>query len=137
MVHDIEQCQFKAEQRWAKIDLDLQKIKDDMNNINKRLDKIDALTQQMQEMTLTTNTLALNMQSTLKEIENLRKDHIADKKSLEKDVQKLDTKVTDDSHRIDELERKPGKRWESVIGYITSAIVVVLIGFIAVKLGLS
>lgn len=46
---------------------------------------------------------------------------------------KMDSLVRD----VDELKEKPGKRWESVVGYALSALVGGVIAFLLVQLGLK
>lgn len=48
----------------------------------------------------------------------------------------MNTNVTTLSGKVDKLEEKPGKRWESLIDKIVMGIAAALLGFILAKIGL-
>lgn len=77
-----------------------------------RLDKQDAIIESLRAMTSTIGTLA----------------------DSQARVEKKVNAVKDD---VDELKAKPGKRWESVIGYALSAIVGGAIAWVMTRLGMK
>lgn len=96
--------------------MDLEKETAALHEQNKtiftRLDKQDAIIESLRAMTSTLGTL------------------VDSQSRMEKKV----NAVKDD---VDELKAKPGKRWESVIGYALSAIVGGAIAWIMTRLGMK
>lgn len=56
---------------------------------------------------------------------------------IEEEVSTLKKRVSLHGEEIDELQQKPAKRWESLVGYLISAIVGAIIVFVATKIGLK
>ena len=75
------------------------------------------------------NTLALNVRELTIEIKHMREDYqkLAEKHAEE--VRAIDTRLT-------EVEKKPGKKWENLVGQVVSLVVGALISYVLLKIGL-
>lgn len=56
---------------------------------------------------------------------------------VEEAISTLNQRVNNHGQEIDELQQKPAKRWESLVGYLISAIVGAFIVFIATRIGMK
>lgn len=111
MPMDIDKCRLESSEKWANVNLEMQKIKDELVVMKARLDKQAALVADIQQLSTSVAVLANNMQDMLKE------------------QQRLATK-------IETLESKPGKRWDAIIEKAILMITAALVGALLLKLGL-
>ncbi len=79
---------------------------------DKRLELLEANVQKMGDMTNSIERLATNMESTLKELEKQGK-------------------------RIETLESRDGEMWRKATGYIVTAIIGLVVGFIFSQMGIT
>ena len=91
---------------------DGQKVKDELDMMTARLNKQAAMVEDIQKLSQSVALLANNMHAMLEE------------------QKVLNTRLT-------ELEKKPGKRWDSIIDKIVMLIVAALVGALLLKLGIS
>lgn len=75
------------------------------------------------------NTLALNVRELTIEIKHMREDYQKLAKQHTEEVKAIDS-------RLSEVEKKPGKRWNSMIDKIIDILIGAFIGYILIKLGL-
>lgn len=111
MPMDIDKCRLESEHRWSDINLKIQKIKDDIEVMKTRLDTQAAMVEDIQQLSTSVSILANNMKSMLDE------------------QQKQNT-------RLQNLEMKPAKRWDSAVDKIINLVVAALVGALLIKLGL-
>lgn len=117
---EILQCRLTNDKRFNDIELDLQKVRDDVDNIIKsdlktmeaRLNKQAQMVGDIQQLSFNVASLSQNMKSMLDEI-----------------------KAQND--RLNNLEKKPMKRWDSILDTIIKLAVTAVIGIIFVKIGLQ
>lgn len=117
---EILQCRLNNDKRFSDIELDLQKVKDDVDNIIKsdlktmeaRLNKQAQMVGDIQQLSFNVASLSQNMKSMLDEI-----------------------KAQND--RLNNLEKKPMKRWDNILDTIIKLAVTAVIGVIFVKIGLQ
>ena len=117
---EILQCRLNSDKRFNDIELDLQKVKDDVDNIIKsdlktmeaRLNKQAQMVGDIQQLSFNDASLSQNMKSMLDEI-----------------------KAQND--RLNNLEKKPMKRWDNILDTIIKLAVTAVIGIIFVKIGLQ
>lgn len=111
--HDeVVECKLASEKRWTEMRLEIQRIKDDLDVLKVRLDKQAIMVQDIQQLSTSVALLANSVELTAKNIEKITK-------------------------RIETLESKPLKRWETVIQSIINIALTILLGYVAVKLGIS
>lgn len=111
MITDITKCRLESEHRWSEVNLKIQKIKDDMDVMKVRLDKQASMVEDIQQLSTSVSILANNMKSMLDEQQK-------------------------QNMRIQNLEMKPAKRWNSAIDKIINLVVAALVGALLIKLGL-
>lgn len=111
MPMDIDKCRLESEHRWSDINLKIQKMQDDMEVLKVRLDKQAVMVEDIQQLSASVSILANNMKSMLDE------------------QQKQNT-------RLQNLEMKPAKRWDSALDKIINLVVAALVGALLIKLGL-
>lgn len=117
---EILHCKLSNDKRFNDIELDLQKVKDDVDNIIKsdlktmeaRLNKQAQMVGDIQQLSFNVASLSQNMKSMLDEI-----------------------KAQND--RLNNLEKKPLKRWDNILDTIIKLAVTAVIGIIFVKIGLQ
>lgn len=117
---EILQCRLNSDKRFNDIEIDLQKVRDDVGNIIKsdlktmeaRLNKQAQMVGDIQQLSFNVASLSQNMKSMLDEI-----------------------KAQND--RLNNLEKKPMKRWDSILDTIIKLAVTAVIGIIFVKIGLQ
>lgn len=114
------ECRLQSDKRWAKMELEIQKVKDDVHNIihsdlktmEARLNKQAAMVGDIQQISLNVAALSNNMQQMLEEMKK-------------------------QNDRLNNLEQKPIKRWDGILDTIIKLVVTAGITFILVKLGLQ
>lgn len=111
-IESFEQCQLKSEKRWHEISLDIQKIKDEMDVFTQRLNKQAKMVEDIQSLSQSVALLASNMDAMLKEQQA-------------------------QNSRLQTLEQKPVKRFDSIIDTAVKLIITAALGAILVKIGLS
>lgn len=109
--HDITQCRLESASKWEKVNLKIQHITDEMSVMKVRLDKQAALVEDIQQLSTSVSILANNMKSMLDEQQK-------------------------QNARIQSLEMKPAKRWDSIIDKAINILVAALMGALLIKLGL-
>lgn len=109
---DIQEYRLENEKRWADFSVRLKAIEDDNEVIYQRLNKQSALVQDIQQLSSSVAVLANNMKSMLDEQQRQNK-------------------------RLEELEKKPVKRWDAVIDKIVMTVIGALIAFVLLQVGLT
>lgn len=109
---DLQEYRLENEKRWADFSVRLKAIEDDNEVIYQRLNKQSALVQDIQELSSSVAVLANNMKSMLDEQQRQNK-------------------------RLEELEKKPVKRWDAVIDKIVMTVLGALIAFVLLQVGLT
>lgn len=108
---DLQEYRLENEKRWADFSVRMKAIEDDNKVIYQRLNKQSALVQDIQELSSSVAVLANNMKSMLDEQQR-------------------------QNNRLEELEKKPVKRWDAVIDKIVMTVLGALIAFVLLKAGL-
>ena len=111
-IENFEQCQLKSEKRWNEIALDIQKIKDEMDVFTQRLNKQAKMVEDIQSLSQSVALLASNMDAMLREQQA-------------------------QNARLQSLEQKPAKRFDSIIDTVIKVILTAALGVILVKVGLN
>lgn len=109
---DLQEYRLENEKRWADFSVRMKAIEDDNEVIYQRLNKQSALVQDIQELSSSVAVLANNMKSMLDEQQRQNK-------------------------RLEELEKKPVKRWDAVIDKIVMTVLGALIAFVLLQVGLT
>ena len=108
---DIDKCRLESAEKWGRIDVTIQKLKDDIKTVTHRLDEQATVINDIQQLSTSVSVLANNMQQMLEEQRSQNK-------------------------RLQALEMKPVKRWDSAVDKIISVITAALVGALLIKLGL-
>lgn len=108
---DIQQCRLESEKRWSDIALRMKALEDTNDVMFQRLNKQANLLEDIQELSTSVSILANNMKSMLEEQQRQNK-------------------------RLEELEKKPGKRWDAIVDKILMILTGALLGYILIRLGL-
>jgi Skp family chaperone for outer membrane proteins len=111
-IENFDQCRLHSEKKFQEIGLDIQKIKDEMEVFTARLDKQAKMVEDIQSLSQSVALLASNMDAMLKE-------------------QKAQ------NSRIQTLEQKPIKRFDSVLDTIIKLVLTAAMGVLLVKIGLQ
>ena len=109
---ELQEYRLENEKRWADFSVRMKAIEDDTEVIYQRLDKQSALVQDIQELSSSVAVLANNMKSMLDEQQRQNK-------------------------RLEELEKKPVKRWDAVIDKIVMTVLGALIAYVLLQAGLT
>lgn len=109
---DIQEYRLENEKRWADFSVRMKAIEDDNEVIDQRLNKQSALVQDIQQLSSSVAVLANNMKSMLDEQQRQNK-------------------------RLEELEKKPVKRWDAVIDKIVMTVLGAIIAFVLLQVGLT
>lgn len=109
---DLQEYRLENEKRWADFSVRMKSIEDNNEVIYQRLNKQAALVEDIQQLSASVAVLANNMKSMLEE-------------------QQLQNK------RLEELEKKPAKRWDAVIDKIIMTVLGALIAFVLLQAGLT
>ena len=109
---ELQEYRLENEKRWADFSVRLKAIEDDNEVIYQRLNKQSALVQDIQQLSSSVAVLANNMKSLLDEQQRQNK-------------------------RLEELEKKPVKRWDAVIDKIVMTVLGALIAFVLLQVGLT
>lgn len=109
---DLQEYRLENEKRWADFSVRMKSIEDNNEVIYQRLNKQAALVEDIQQLSASVAVLANNMKSLLEE-------------------QQLQNK------RLEELEKKPAKRWDAVIDKIIMTVLGALIAFVLLQAGLT
>lgn len=94
-----------------RMDTENQRLKDEDNRQNKRLDLLERNVREMSALATSVEKLATNMESMVKVQEQ-------------------------QGTRLETLEARDGEMWRKVVGYIVTAILGVVVGFIFTRLGM-
>lgn len=109
---ELQEYRLENEKRWADFSVRMKAIEDDNKVIYQRLNKQSALVQDIQELSSSVAVLANNMKSMLDEQQRQNK-------------------------RLEELEKKPVKRWDAVIDKIVMTVLGALIAYVLLQAGLT
>lgn len=109
---ELQEYRLENEKRWADFSVRMKAIEDDNEVIYQRLNKQSALVQDIQQLSSSVAVLANNMKSLLDEQQRQNK-------------------------RLEELEKKPVKRWDAVIDKIVMTVLGALIAFVLLQVGLT
>ena len=109
---DLQEYRLENEKRWADFSVRMKAIEDDNEVIYQRLNKQAALVQDIQQLSSSVAVLANNMKSMLDEQQRQNK-------------------------RLEELEKKPVKRWDAVIDKIVMTVLGALIAYVLLQAGLT
>ena len=109
---DLQEYRLENEKRWADFSVRLKAIEDDNEVIYQRLNKQSALVQDIHQLSSSVAVLANNMKSMLDEQQRQNK-------------------------RLEELEKKPVKRWDAVIDKIVMTVLGALIAYVLLQAGLT
>lgn len=108
---DLQTCRLESEKRWSDLAVRMKAIEDANEVMFQRLNKQAALMEDIQELSTSVSILANNMKSMLEEQQR-------------------------QNRRLEELEKKPARRWESIVDKILMTVIGALLAFILIKLGL-
>ncbi len=92
------------------MDSENKRLKEENDRQNHRLELLEKNVQQISNLAASTERLALNMENMLKELEEQGK-------------------------RLEVLEGRDGEKWRQVTGYVVTAVISVIIGAVAARLG--
>lgn len=114
------ECKLQSDKRWAKMEVEIQKVKDDVHNIinsdlkmmEARLNKQAAMVGDIQQLSLNVASLSQNMQQMLEEMKS-------------------------QNTRLNTLEQKPMKRWDGILDTVIKIVLTAAVGVILVKIGLQ
>ena len=109
---DLQEYRLENEKRWADFSVRMKAIEDDNEVIYQRLNKQSALVQDIQQLSSSVAVLANNMKSLLDEQQRQNK-------------------------RLEELEKKPVKRWDAVVDKIVMTVLGALIAYVLLQVGLT
>ena len=109
---DLQEYRLENEKRWADFSVRMKAIEDDNDVIYQRLNKQAALVEDIQQLSSSVAILANNMKSMLEEQQR-------------------------QNQRLEDLEKKPVKRWDAVIGKIVMTVLGALITFVLLQAGLT
>lgn len=114
------ECKLQSDKKWNKMDVKIQKMEDEIKSITAdklpvmeaRLNKQATMVNEIQKISINVASLSQNMQGMLQEI-----------------------KAQND--RINNLEQKPQKRWDSILDTIIRIAITAIMGVLFVKIGLQ
>lgn len=109
---ELQEYRLENEKRWADFSVRMKAIEDDNEVIYQRLNKQSALVQDIEQLSSSVAVLANNMKSLLDEQQRQNK-------------------------RLEELEKKPVKRWDAVIDKIVMTVLGALIAYVLLQVGLT
>lgn len=109
---ELQEYRLENEKRWADFSVRMKAIEDDNDVIYQRLNKQAALVEDIQQLSSSVAILANNMKSMLEEQQR-------------------------QNQRLEDLEKKPVKRWDAVIDKIVMTVLGALIAFVLLQVGLT
>lgn len=109
---DLQEYRLENEKRWADFSVRMKAIEDDNDVIYQRLNKQAALVEDIQQLSSSVAILANNMKSMLEEQQR-------------------------QNQRLEDLEKKPVKRWDAVIDKIVMTVLGALIAYVLLQAGLT
>lgn len=87
------------------------RMQDEHIRLSKRISELKEVTQQINDLAISTQKLAVNMENMLKNQEEQEK-------------------------RISEMEERDGVMWRQAIGYVLTAIIGIVVGFVFKQIGM-
>ena len=108
---DLQEYRLENEKRWSDFSIRMKAIEDDNEVIYQRLNKQAALVEDIQELSSSVAILANNMKSMLEEQQR-------------------------QNQRLEELEKKPAKKWDAVVDKVVMTVLGALIAYILLQAGL-
>lgn len=109
---EILKCRLTSDQRYAKMELEIQKVKDDVKSMEDRLTKQELMTNEIHDLSKSVSELATNMSNMIQE----------QKKQGE---------------RLDTLEQKPIRRADQILDTIIKVVLTAVASVVLVKIGLA
>lgn len=109
---ELQEYRLENEKRWADFSVRMKAIEDDNDVIYQRLNKQAALVEDIQQLSSSVAILANNMKSMLEEQQR-------------------------QNQRLEDLEKKPVKRWDAVIDKIVMTVLGALIAYVLLQVGLT
>jgi ribosomal protein L1 len=117
---EVLKCRLHSDKKFTDIELELQKVKDDVTNIihtdlktmEARLNKQAAMVADIQQLSLNVSALSNNMQQMLEEMKS-------------------------QNTRLQQLEHKPAKKFEGIMDTIVKLVITAAVTVILVKIGLA
>lgn len=98
------------------------RLKEENDRQNKRIGALEENSRQITELTASVRELAVNMQNMNKEL------------SRQCDQMEMQAKRT--GERLEKLENQDGEMWRKVTGYIITAVIGLLLGYIFTRIGI-
>lgn len=108
---DLQEYRLENEKRWADFSVRMKAIEDDNDVIYQRLNKQAALVEDIQQLSSSVAILANNMKSMLEEQQR-------------------------QNQRLEDLEKKPAKKWDAVVDKVLMTVLGALIAYILLQAGL-
>lgn len=105
-----------------RITVEHQRLNDEDNRQNRRIQEILDQNKQISKLTLSVQELAASVKEIAKESERLGS-------RIDETVKKFD-------ERLSKLEERDGEKWRSVVGYLITAILSLFIGLVIKQIGL-
>lgn len=105
----ISHAEYEAFRR--EMDSENKRLSDEDKRQNRRIDELEENVRQIGELTTSIKTLAVNMESMVKEQEQQGK-------------------------RLAVLESRDGEMWRKVTGYVITAVIGIVVGFIFTQIGM-
>ena len=87
------------------------RMQDEHIRLSKRITELKEVTQQINDLTMSVQKLAVNMENML-------------------------TNQQEQEKRIKEMESRDGKMWRQAIGYVLTAIIGIVVGFVFKQIGM-
>ena len=87
------------------------RMQDEHVRLSKRISEVKEMTQQINDLTISVQKLAVNMENMLNNQE-------------------------EQEERIKEMESRDGKMWRQAVGYIVTAVIGIVIGFVFKQIGM-
>lgn len=109
---DTELTRKEHEEFARRMEAENRRLEDENNRQNKRLDILEGSVRELGALTASVEKLAAGVDSMVKEQSKQEK-------------------------RLETLEGRDGEMWRKVIGYITTAIIGIVIGFIFTQIGIT
>lgn len=111
-INSFDQCRLHNEQRWQEVAIEIQKIRDEQESMAQRLTKQEEVAADIQKLSASVASLATSMDALLKEQQA-------------------------QNQRLIDLERKPIKRFDSILDTVIKLVITAAVGAILIKIGLQ
>ena len=98
------------------------RLKEENDRQNKRIGALEENSRQITELTASVRELAVNMQNMNKE--------------LSRQCDQMEMQARRTGERLEKLENQDGEMWRKVTGYIITAVISLLLGYIFTRIGI-